>query len=119
MNWSLSKGRQCLIADHFYFSQVISGTSTTLILSLNHASPDVRVLGIQHLKERVEAGDVLEEFCIESLMQRLHDDKIGVINQTLGIGEVIIFFFLILNVPCKFLAFVVYYLFLNKEAASS
>ncbi|XP_071799913.1 HEAT repeat-containing protein 1-like [Asterias amurensis] len=93
MSQDISKKEQKLMQELISMSasaakhKVISGTSTTLILSLNHASPDVRVLGIQHLKERVEAGDVLEEFCIESLMQRLHDDKIGVINQTLGIGE--------------------------------
>ncbi|XP_038070056.1 HEAT repeat-containing protein 1-like [Patiria miniata] len=67
--------------------QPISGTKTTLILSLNHANADIRLLGVGHLRERIEAGESLEEFCIESLLQRLQDDKLHVVNAALQIGQ--------------------------------
>ena len=70
------------------FLQVLSETSTSLVLSLNHASPDVRLLAVKHLAERIAAGETLESFCAQSLLQRLRDDKLQVVNAALAIGKV-------------------------------
>ena len=70
------------------FFQVFSETSISLVLSLNPASPDVRLLAVKPLAERIAAGETLESFCAQSLLQRLRDDKLQVVNAAHAIGKV-------------------------------
>ncbi|XP_022087703.1 HEAT repeat-containing protein 1-like isoform X2 [Acanthaster planci] len=67
--------------------QTISDTSTTLVMSLNHANANIRMLGVQYLGERIAAGEVMGGFFVESLLQRLRDDKLQVVNASLEIGK--------------------------------
>uniref|UniRef100_A0A803SR23 HEAT repeat-containing protein 1 n=1 Tax=Anolis carolinensis TaxID=28377 RepID=A0A803SR23_ANOCA len=65
--------------------QFLKDTDTSLLLSLNHPQPAVRLLAVRHLDEMI---DELKEgfddsFIEEAILARLKDDNLEVVNATL------------------------------------
>ncbi|XP_077981207.1 HEAT repeat-containing protein 1-like [Glandiceps talaboti] len=67
--------------------QVVPKCETSLMLSLNHPSSKVRLLGVKHLQETVEHGTETSAFLQESLLQRLADDEPLVVKTVLDLKE--------------------------------
>uniref|UniRef100_A0A8D0HKG9 HEAT repeat-containing protein 1 n=1 Tax=Sphenodon punctatus TaxID=8508 RepID=A0A8D0HKG9_SPHPU len=60
--------------------QFLQDSDTSLLLSLNHPQPAVRVLAVQHLKEIIGTSKVGfdESFIEEAILARLKDDNLQV-----------------------------------------
>uniref|UniRef100_A0A803TSM1 HEAT repeat-containing protein 1 n=1 Tax=Anolis carolinensis TaxID=28377 RepID=A0A803TSM1_ANOCA len=70
--------------------QFLKDTDTSLLLSLNHPQPAVRLLAVRHLDEMI---DELKEgfddsFIEEAILARLKDDNLEVVNAALSTLEV-------------------------------
>uniref|UniRef100_A0A670XZV7 HEAT repeat-containing protein 1 n=1 Tax=Pseudonaja textilis TaxID=8673 RepID=A0A670XZV7_PSETE len=60
--------------------QFLEDSNTSLLLSLNHSQPGVRVLAVQHLKEIIETSKegFDDSFIQEAIVARLKDDNLDV-----------------------------------------
>uniref|UniRef100_A0A6J0T712 HEAT repeat-containing protein 1 n=1 Tax=Pogona vitticeps TaxID=103695 RepID=A0A6J0T712_9SAUR len=69
--------------------QFLEDSDTSLLLSLNHPQPAVRVLAIQHLKEIIEASKegFDDSFIEEAILARLKDDNLEVVISSLSALE--------------------------------
>ncbi|XP_063963180.1 HEAT repeat-containing protein 1-like [Lytechinus pictus] len=67
--------------------QLLPESNTSLVLSLNHANPDVRRMAVNHIQNIIQQGGELDSFFQESLLQRLQDDSASVVAAVLQIGE--------------------------------
>eukprot|EP00057_Strongylocentrotus_purpuratus_P026403 XP_011680877.1 PREDICTED: HEAT repeat-containing protein 1 [Strongylocentrotus purpuratus] len=67
--------------------QLLPEANTSLVLSLNHANPDVRRMAVNHIHNLIQQGGELEPFFQESLLQRLQDDSLSVVGAVLQIDE--------------------------------
>ncbi|XP_053156079.1 HEAT repeat-containing protein 1 [Hemicordylus capensis] len=69
--------------------QFLEDSDTSLLLSLNHPQPAVRVLAVQHLKEIIEASKegFDESFIEEAILTRLKDDNLEVVMSSLAALE--------------------------------
>ncbi|XP_071483190.1 HEAT repeat-containing protein 1-like [Diadema antillarum] len=67
--------------------QVLPQSNTSLVLSLNHASPDVRRMAVNHVRALIKKVNDVDSFLRESLLQRLQDDSVGVVNAVMEIDE--------------------------------
>ncbi|KAL7987540.1 hypothetical protein Chor_006459 [Crotalus horridus] len=65
--------------------QFLEDSNTSLLLSLNHSQPAVRVLAVQHLKEIIETSKegFDDSFIEEAIVARLKDDNLGVVMSSL------------------------------------
>uniref|UniRef100_A0A670I683 HEAT repeat-containing protein 1 n=1 Tax=Podarcis muralis TaxID=64176 RepID=A0A670I683_PODMU len=70
--------------------QFLEDSDTSLLLSLNHPQPAVRVLAVQQLKEIIQASKegFDDSFIEEAILARLKDDNLDVIMSSLGTLEV-------------------------------
>uniref|UniRef100_A0A8D2JAB7 HEAT repeat-containing protein 1 n=1 Tax=Varanus komodoensis TaxID=61221 RepID=A0A8D2JAB7_VARKO len=70
--------------------QFLEDSDTSLLLSLNHPQPAVRVLAVQHLKGIIEASEegFDDSFIEEAISARLKDDNLEVVMSALGALEV-------------------------------
>ncbi|KAJ7342282.1 hypothetical protein JRQ81_010011 [Phrynocephalus forsythii] len=66
--------------------QFLEDSDTSLLLSLNHPQPAVRVLAVQHLKEIIESSKegFDDSFIEEAILVRLKDDNLDVVMSSLG-----------------------------------
>uniref|UniRef100_A0A8C3TAF6 HEAT repeat-containing protein 1 n=1 Tax=Chelydra serpentina TaxID=8475 RepID=A0A8C3TAF6_CHESE len=66
--------------------QFLADSDTSLVLSLNHPQPAVRVLAVQHLKEIIEASKegFDKSFIEEAIFARLMDDNLEVVMTALS-----------------------------------
>ncbi|XP_042312567.1 HEAT repeat-containing protein 1 [Sceloporus undulatus] len=69
--------------------QFLEDSDTSLLLSLNHPQPAVRVLAVQHLKEIIKASQegFDDSFIEEAIVARLKDDNLEVVMSSLGTLE--------------------------------
>ncbi|CAI5770584.1 repeat-containing 1 [Podarcis lilfordi] len=69
--------------------QFLEDSDTSLLLSLNHPQPAVRVLAVQQLKEIIQASKegFDDSFIEEAILARLKDDNLDVIMSSLGTLE--------------------------------
>ncbi|KAH0622511.1 hypothetical protein JD844_024882 [Phrynosoma platyrhinos] len=69
--------------------QFLEDSDTSLLLSLNHPQPAVRVLAVQHLKEIMKASQegFDDSFIEEAVLARLKDDNLEVVMSSLGTLE--------------------------------
>ncbi|XP_015678298.1 HEAT repeat-containing protein 1 [Protobothrops mucrosquamatus] len=65
--------------------QFLEDSNTSLLLSLNHSQPAVRILAVQHLKEIIETSKegFDDSFIEEAIVARLKDDNLGVVMSSL------------------------------------
>ncbi|XP_007435093.1 HEAT repeat-containing protein 1 isoform X1 [Python bivittatus] len=65
--------------------QFLEDSNTSLLLSLNHPQPAVRVLAVQHLKEIIETSKegFDDSFIQEAIVARLKDDNLEVVMSSL------------------------------------
>uniref|UniRef100_A0A670XSS2 HEAT repeat-containing protein 1 n=1 Tax=Pseudonaja textilis TaxID=8673 RepID=A0A670XSS2_PSETE len=65
--------------------QFLEDSNTSLLLSLNHSQPGVRVLAVQHLKEIIETSKegFDDSFIQEAIVARLKDDNLDVVMSSL------------------------------------
>ncbi|XP_061480551.1 HEAT repeat-containing protein 1 isoform X2 [Rhineura floridana] len=72
--------------------QFLEDSDTSLLLSLNHPQPAVRILAVQHLKEIIEASKegFDDSFIEEATLARLKDDNLDVIMSSLGTLETLL-----------------------------
>ncbi|XP_032071186.1 HEAT repeat-containing protein 1 [Thamnophis elegans] len=65
--------------------QFLEDSNTSLLLSLNHSQPAVRVLAVQHLKEIIETSKegFDDSFIQEAIVARLKDDNLDVVMSSL------------------------------------
>ncbi|XP_062980420.1 HEAT repeat-containing protein 1 isoform X2 [Elgaria multicarinata webbii] len=72
--------------------QFLEDSDTSLLLSLNHPQPAVRVLAVRHLKEIIEASKegFDDSFIEEAIVARLKDDNLEVIVSSLGTLEILL-----------------------------
>ncbi|XP_030412821.1 HEAT repeat-containing protein 1 isoform X4 [Gopherus evgoodei] len=70
--------------------QFLADSDTSLVLSLNHPQPAVRVLAVQHLKEIIEASKegFDKSFIEEAIFARLMDDNVEVVMTALSALEI-------------------------------
>uniref|UniRef100_A0A8C0IR19 HEAT repeat-containing protein 1 n=1 Tax=Chelonoidis abingdonii TaxID=106734 RepID=A0A8C0IR19_CHEAB len=70
--------------------QFLADSDTSLVLSLNHPQPAVRVLAVQHLKEIIEASkEGFDKSFIEAaIFARLMDDNVEVVMAALSALEI-------------------------------
>ncbi|XP_069464033.1 HEAT repeat-containing protein 1 isoform X2 [Ambystoma mexicanum] len=70
--------------------QLLADSDTSLMLSLNHPQPAVRLLALQHLKGIVETSKegFDESFIREAIFARLADDNLDVVLAALGAFQV-------------------------------
>ncbi|CAM5101904.1 unnamed protein product [Eretmochelys imbricata] len=70
--------------------QFLEDSDTSLVLSLNHPQPRVRVLAVQHLKEIIEASKegFDKSFIEEAIFARLMDDNVEVVMTALSALEI-------------------------------
>ncbi|XP_040554197.1 HEAT repeat-containing protein 1 [Gallus gallus] len=71
----------------------LEDSDTSLLLSLNHPQPAVRVLALQHLKEVIETSKFLQEgfdqsFIEEAILGRLKDDNRDVVMSAFSALEI-------------------------------
>ncbi|XP_066467559.1 HEAT repeat-containing protein 1 [Tiliqua scincoides] len=66
--------------------QFLEASDTSLLLSLNHPQPAVRVLALHHLKEIMESSKegFDESFIVEAILMRLKDDNLEVVLASLA-----------------------------------
>ncbi|KAJ6664676.1 hypothetical protein lerEdw1_006249 [Lerista edwardsae] len=66
--------------------QFLEDSDTSLLLSLNHPQPAVRVLAVNHLKKIMEAPKegFEESFIVEAILMRLKDDNLDVVLASLA-----------------------------------
>uniref|UniRef100_A0A8D2JC74 HEAT repeat-containing protein 1 n=1 Tax=Varanus komodoensis TaxID=61221 RepID=A0A8D2JC74_VARKO len=71
--------------------QFLEDSDTSLLLSLNHPQPAVRVLAVQHLKGIIEASEegFDDSFIEEAISARLKDDNLEVVMSALGALEIL------------------------------
>uniref|UniRef100_A0A670I6A9 HEAT repeat-containing protein 1 n=1 Tax=Podarcis muralis TaxID=64176 RepID=A0A670I6A9_PODMU len=74
--------------------QFLEDSDTSLLLSLNHPQPAVRVLAVQQLKEIIQASKegFDDSFIEEAILARLKDDNLDVIMSSLGTLESVVLF---------------------------
>ncbi|XP_044275805.1 HEAT repeat-containing protein 1 [Varanus komodoensis] len=72
--------------------QFLEDSDTSLLLSLNHPQPAVRVLAVQHLKGIIEASEegFDDSFIEEAISARLKDDNLEVVMSALGALETLL-----------------------------
>uniref|UniRef100_A0A8C3FEI2 HEAT repeat-containing protein 1 n=1 Tax=Chrysemys picta bellii TaxID=8478 RepID=A0A8C3FEI2_CHRPI len=70
--------------------QFLANSDTSLVLSLNHPQPAVRVLAVQYLKEIIEASKegFDKSFIEEAIFARLMDDNVEVVMTALSALEI-------------------------------
>ncbi|XP_075780923.1 HEAT repeat-containing protein 1 [Pelodiscus sinensis] len=70
--------------------QFLADSDTSLVLSLNHPQPAVRILAVQHLKEIIASSKegFDKTFIEEAIFARLKDDNLEVVMTALGALEV-------------------------------
>ncbi|OXB59197.1 hypothetical protein ASZ78_007402 [Callipepla squamata] len=71
----------------------LEDSDTSLLLSLNHPQPAVRVLALQHLKDVIETSKFLQEgfdqsFIEEAIFGRLRDDNRDVVMSAFSVLEI-------------------------------
>uniref|UniRef100_I3KSE2 HEAT repeat-containing protein 1 n=1 Tax=Oreochromis niloticus TaxID=8128 RepID=I3KSE2_ORENI len=74
--------------------QILGDSDTSLLLSLKHPQPSVRVSAMEHLKDVIAAGQSLDEdFLKDAVTERLKDDSPEVVTaalQVLGVSETMV-----------------------------
>uniref|UniRef100_A0A3Q0SAU3 HEAT repeat-containing protein 1 n=1 Tax=Amphilophus citrinellus TaxID=61819 RepID=A0A3Q0SAU3_AMPCI len=71
--------------------QILGNSETSLLLSLKHPQPSVRVSAVEHLKDVIitEQQSLDEAFLKDAIMERLNDDSPEVIAAALKVLEVV------------------------------
>ncbi|XP_061732027.1 HEAT repeat-containing protein 1 [Nerophis ophidion] len=71
--------------------QIVGDSDTSLLLSLNHPQPSLRVSALQHLKSVVASGQSLDQdFLKDAILERLKDDVLEVVTAAVQTLETVL-----------------------------
>ncbi|XP_061886702.1 HEAT repeat-containing protein 1 isoform X2 [Entelurus aequoreus] len=71
--------------------QIVGDSDTSLLLSLNHPQPSLRVSALQHLKGVVVSGQSLDQdFLKDAILERLKDDVLEVVTAAVQTLEAVL-----------------------------